>query len=526
MKISKNPFPPAIRLRGAPAKPRLEPEKPKAGPVHTWTKQDLEELVKERLADYQFVIVSNRQPYIHTLKKGKLQCQHGLGGVISALDPVMQVCGGTWVAFGNGDADWQVSDANGRLKVPEGDPRYTLKRIRLSKEEIQGYYFGYSNEVLWPLCHMAFQRPTFRREDWEVYKRVNEKFARSVLEEIGDKKAFIWIQDYHLCLLPKYLKEMAPGQTIIAHFWHIPWPNYEVFSICPQQKELLEGLLANDLLGFQIRYHCNNFLDVVDRTMECKIDRERFSIIKNHRETLIRSYPIGVDVAGISEVAQSPAVAELAQTLKDEYKLAGMKILIGLDRIDYTKGIPEKMWAVDKLLQQYPQFKEKIVFFQVGVVNRLHIKNYKLLNDEINHIVEEINWRHSTGTWKPIIFFREHFSFEQVLAMYQMADVAIVGSLHDGMNLVAKEFVASRTDDNGMLVLSQFTGAARELTDAILINPYDREQFAEGIAQALQMSAPERKKRMGKMREILATSNIYRWTGKIISELLKFEFKE
>ena len=491
-----------------------------------WTKQDLEKLVKERMADYHFVIVSNRQPYVHTLKKGKVQCQRGVGGVISALDPVMQACGGTWVAASSGDADRQVSDKDGRLKVPEADPRYTLKRIWLSKEEALGYYYGYSNEVLWPLCHMAFQRPTFRHEDWEMYKHVNQKFAQSVLEEIGNKKAFIWIQDYHLCLLPKYLKEMAPGQTIIAHFWHIPWPNYEAFRICPQRQEILEGLLANDLLGFHIRYHCNNFLDVVDREIESKIDRERFSVTKNEHETLIRPYPIGVDIEGITKAAESDTVKELVKALREDYKLGDLKVLVGLDRIDYTKGIPEKMWAIDTLLQKYPQLKERIVFFQVGVVNRLHIKSYKLLNDEINDIVEEVNWRHSTGSWKPIIFFREQFSFHHVLALYRMADLAIVGSLHDGMNLVAKEFVASRSDEKGMIVLSQFTGAARELTEAVLVNPFNREEFSEGIYKALMMPLEERKKRMNKMRENLKAFNIFRWAGKIISELLKFEFQE
>ncbi|HLF18844.1 MAG TPA: trehalose-6-phosphate synthase [Candidatus Omnitrophota bacterium] len=491
-----------------------------------WTKQDLEKLVKEKMADYHFVIVSNAQPYVHVLNKGQIECQRGVGGVISTLDPILQACRGTWVAFGNGDADRHVTDIDGRLKVPENDPRYTLKRIWLTKEEKQGYYYGYSNEVLWPLCHMAFQRPAFREEDWKMYQQVNEKFAKSVVEEIGDKKAFVWIQDYHLCLLPKLLKEMAPKQTVIAHFWHIPWPNYEAFRICPQRHEILEGLLANDLLGFHIRYHCNNFFDVVDREIESKIDRERFSVIKNEHETLIRPYPIGVDIEGISQAVESPAVRQLTQSLKEEYKLAGMKVLVGLDRIDYTKGIPEKMRAIDLLLQRYPQLKEKIVLFQVGVVNRLHIKNYKLLNDEINSIVEEINWRHSTGDWKPIIFFRQHFSLPKVLALYRMADVMLVSSLHDGMNLVAKEFVASRSDEEGMLVLSQFTGAARELTEAVLVNPFDGEQFCEGIYKALSMPSEERKKRMGKMREALKSSNIFRWAGKIISELLKFEFQE
>ncbi|MFH0913598.1 MAG: trehalose-6-phosphate synthase [Candidatus Omnitrophota bacterium] len=491
-----------------------------------WTKEALQQLIKEKMSDYLFIVVSNRQPYMHVLKKGKVEYQRGAGGVITALDPVMQACHGTWVAYGNGDADRKVSDSKGKIEVPPQNPRYTLKRVWLSKEEENGYYYGYSNEALWPLCHMAFQRPTFRKEDWDYYRIVNEKFARAVIEEIGDKKAFIWIQDYHLCLLPKLLKEIAPNQLIIAHFWHIPWPNYEAFRICPQRKEILEGLLSNDLLGFHIRYHRDNFLEAVDREIESKIDRERFSIIHAEHETLIRPYPISVDFEGINEISSSADVSKIKKTLAQEYGLSGLKVLLGLDRIDYTKGIPERLLAVDRLLEKHPQLKEKIVFIQIGEISRIHIPKYKALNDEINALVEQINWKHSTDGWQPIILVRRHLSFSELLAFYRLGDICIVSSLHDGMNLVAKEYVSSCTDEKGVLVLSQFTGAARELTDAVLVNPYDREQFSEGIFQALNLSEDEAAKRMGKMRSIVEQNNIFRWAGKALSELLKFEFKE
>jgi trehalose 6-phosphate synthase len=491
-----------------------------------WTSTALESLIKEKMGDYLFVVVSNRQPYVHSLNKSKIECQRGVGGVISALDPVMQACQGLWVALSSGNADRLVNDAQGRLRVPEQSPRYTLKRVFLSKQEELGYYYGYSNSVLWPLSHLAFQRPIFKSEDWRTYQDVNRKFAQAVIDEVGDKKAFIWIQDYHLCLLPKYLKEMAPKQFIIAHFWHIPWPSYEVFRICPQKNDLLEGLLCNDLLGFHIRYHSNNFLDVVDRELECKIDRENQSIIRNNHETLIRNYPIGVDYDGINEKVETADVKRVQETLCQDYKLHDVQVLIGLDRIDYTKGLPEKLKAIDLLLERHPELKEKIIFLQIGVISRLHIQEYKNLNDEINALVEDINWRHSTASWSPIIFLRRNFSLDEVLALYRISDVGLVGSLHDGMNLVAKEFIASRSDEQGVLVLSQFAGAARELNEAILVNPYDREEFSEGIYKALTMTEEEQKRRMTKMREIVRNSNIFRWAGKMISDLLKLEFKE
>lgn len=491
-----------------------------------WTRQDLHRLITERMGDYLLVVVSNRQPYAHIFKKRKIECQRGIGGIVAAIDPVMQASNGIWIAYGSGDADHKVTDSQGKVKVPPANPAYTLKRVWLTKEEESGYYYGYSNEALWPLCHRTFTRPIFRKEDWNFYVKVNQKFANAIIEELGGKKAIVWIQDYHLCLLPRLLKERAPNQLIVAHFWHIPWPGHETFRICPQKKEILDGLLANDLLGFHIRHHCNSFLDVIDREIESKIDRERFSVVRSGHETLIRPYPISVDFEEINEVSISPEVAKSQQALMEEFGLAGVKVLVGLDRIDYTKGLPEKLSAIDRLLENHPELKEKIIFLQMGPVSRIHIPKYKALNDEINALVEQINWKHSTDGWQPIILVRRHLSPIDTIALYRLADVCIVSSLHDGMNLVAKEFVSSRSDETGMLVLSRFTGAARELTDAVLINPYDREETSESIFNALIMPEEERRKRMVKMRQVVQQNNVFRWAGKIISELLKFEFKE
>jgi trehalose 6-phosphate synthase len=491
-----------------------------------WTKQDLQSFIQDKLRDYLFIVVSNREPYQHVFRKGKVVCQRSAGGLVTALDPVMQACHGLWIATASGEADHKVTDTSGKVMVPEEDPSYTLKRVWLTKKEEENYYYGYSNEAMWPLCHMTFQRPVFRQEDWDCYVEVNRKFAKSIMDEVGGRKAFIWIQDYHFCLLPKILKEMAPHQLILAHFWHIPWPSYEAFRICPQKREILDGLLSSDLLGFHIRYHCNNFLDVIDREIESKIDRERFSVIRGDHETFVRPYPISIDFDGINEDVNSDPVIKAQENLIEEFGLAGKKVILGVDRIDYTKGIPERLRAFDRMLEKYPETKEKIIFLHKGVLSRLHLPQYKQINDEIQACVEEINWKHSTEDWKPVLLVKRHMTQDEILALYRLCNVCVVSSLHDGMNLVAKEFIASRHDEDGVLVLSQFTGSARELTDAVLVNPYDCEQFSEGIYKAISMSTAEQQKRMVKMRSIVQQNNIFRWAAKVISELLKFEFKE
>jgi len=490
-----------------------------------WTNESLQELIREKLQDYMFVVVSNRQPYVHSWKQSRIVVNRGAGGVVTALDPILQTCSGLWVAWGNGDADKKASPS-ATLAVPPENPSYTLRRIWLTKQEEIGYYYGFSNEALWPLCHTAFNRPIFRREDWETYVRVNEKFADAVAEELHGRRAFVWIQDYHLCLLAKMLKERLPEQVITAHFWHIPWPGHDTFRICPNRRELLDGLLANDLLGFHIQHHCNNFIDTVDRELESKIDRERHSIVRGGHETLIRPFPISVDYQDIEKRCKTPELSEMSKQLSDEFGLEGKKVLLGLDRIDYTKGIPERLLAVDRLLDKHPELSEKFIFLQMGEISRLHIPKYKQLNDEINALVEQINWKHSTDSWKPITLIRRHLNYPQPLAFYVLGDVCVVSSLHDGMNLVAKEYVSSVDESKGTLVLSQFTGAARELSDALLVNPYDREEFADSLYTAITMPEEERRHRMQKMKAAVSHQNIYRWAGKVISELLKLEFVE
>ncbi len=491
-----------------------------------WTQEELKKVIEEQLGDYLLIAVSNREPYIHFHKKGKIVWQRSAGGVVTALDPVMKACNGLWIAHGSGDADKKTVDKDNRIQVPPDDPKYTLHRVWLTKEEEDGYYYGFSNEALWPLAHISYTRPKFEEIDWKMYEKVNRKFADAILEKIGDRKAFVWIQDYHMALLPKFLKEAKGNNIITAHFWHIPWPNPEVFRICPKKTEILEGLLANDLLGFHLRYHCENFIATVEKEIEARVDRERFSVIRGGHETIIRPFPIGVDYEYVKNLAKSEKIKEYTQNLNEEFLLNYEFIILGLDRIDYTKGIPERLRAIDRFVEKYPEYKGRFVFIQMGRLSRLHIPAYKNLNDEINALVEEINWKHQQEGWVPILFVRRHLSYAEVVAFYKLANMCIVSPLHDGMNLVAKEYIATHSDGSGGLILSQFTGAARELEDAVMINPYDTDDFADKIKEALSMDKKEAKRRMLKMREQVAKNNIYKWAGKVLSALLKFEFKE
>ncbi|MBI1977927.1 MAG: trehalose-6-phosphate synthase [Candidatus Omnitrophica bacterium] len=491
-----------------------------------WTKQQLQKTIQEKMSDYLLVVVSNRQPYSHVFKGGKVICQRQPGGLVTALNPVMQTVHGSWIALGTSSYDRSVLDSNQKVSVPPENPSYNLKRLFLSKQETDDYYYGYCNQGLWPLCHIAYTRPLFLAQDWAAYESVNQKFAQAILDEVGDRKAFVWVQDFHLALVGKYLREANRPNIITSIFWHVPWPNPEVFRICPQRKLILEGLLSYDLLGFQIRYHCDNFLAAVDQTLESRIDREKDIVSYQNHETMIRAFPISIDFQAIGEQAESGETQARWDKIAEDYYLRDKRLIVSIDRIDYTKGIPERLRAMDRFLEKNPDYKEKFVFFQLGQVSRIHVQRYKDLNDEINALVEEVNWKHSQGSWMPLIFTRSYMSYQDILALYRRSDICIVSSLHDGMNLVAKEFVASRPDLGGALILSQFTGAAREFTDAFLVNPYDSESFADTIQQALGASKEELEKRMRKMREVVEQQNIYRWAGKVLSQLLKFEFQE
>jgi trehalose 6-phosphate synthase len=481
-----------------------------------WTKERLEEVARTRLGGARLVVVANREPFIHLYDGEDVRCMRPASGLTTALDPVLRACGGTWVAHGSGAADRAAADDRGRVPVPPEAPCYVLRRVWLEKEEVQGYYYGVANEAFWPLCHVAYTRPRFDAADWEQYRRVNRKFADAVLDEVGDDPAVVFVQDYHFALLPRLLKDARPD-LVVLQFWHIPWPNREVFRVCPWQEEVLDGLLGNDLLSFHIQYHCNNFLETVERALESRVDLERFAVTRGGKTTLVRPQPISIDPDLPAPLSPEEARKE-ERRLRKQLGLRDQKVLLGVDRVDYTKGLPERFRAVDRLLSAHPELKRKFSLVQVGAPSRVHIPAYRRLNEELDALAEEINWRHGNHTWRPIVFLNEHHEAEQLYPLYRMAAACVVSSLHDGMNLVAKEFIAARQDLRGVLVLSRFTGAAQELTDALLINPYAVDEFAEALRQALLMPEEEQERRLRRLRRQVADNNIYRWAGMLLSE--------
>jgi trehalose 6-phosphate synthase len=484
-----------------------------------WTRERLETVARERLGGARLIVVANREPYIHTFDGERLRCTTPASGLTTALDPVMRACGGTWVAHGSGDGDRAASDTFGRVAVPPQDPSYTLRRVWLTKEEEQGYYYGFSNEAFWPLCHIAYARPRFDSKDWEQYVQVNRKFSEAVLEEADGGPAVVFIQDYHFALLPRLLRTARPD-LVIVQFWHIPWPNREAFRVCPWHDEVLDGLLGNDLLSFHVQDHCNNFLETVDRGVESRVDLEQFSITRSGKTTLVQPHPISIDPDYVA--ASLPAdLASAERRLRNRLHLRNEQLLVGVDRVDYTKGIPERFRAVGRLLELHPDLAGTFTFVQVGAPSRVHIPAYRRLNEELSELADEINWRYGSDEWRPIVFLNEHYGPEQVYLLDRIAAGCVVSSLHDGMNLVAKEFVASRTDGRGVLVLSRFAGAARELGDAVLINPYAIDEFAEALRLALTMPVEEQERRMARMRQEIEDNNVYRWAGMLLSEASK-----
>jgi trehalose 6-phosphate synthase len=485
-----------------------------------WTAERLAVHVRGKLGEGRLFVLSNREPYTHVHQGKSVEVIVPASGLVTALEPVLRACDGTWIAHGSGDADAEVVDQNDRLRVPPEDQRYTLRRVWLSKEEEEGYYYGFANEGLWPLCHIAHARPVFRASDWEHYQKVNRKFARALLEEMDDvAQPVILVQDYHFALVPRLIKEKRPDARV-AIFWHIPWPNPEAFGICPWQQQLLDGLLGADLIGLHVQSHCNNFLQTVDRTLESRIDWEHFSAKRIEHLTMVRPFPISVDFDEFTaKLPEAPDPYTERAALLKEQSVEAIFMGVGVDRLDYTKGILERFLAIERLMERHPQYQGQFTFVQIGAPSRTHIKRYHDFLGEVEAEADRINWRFRNSRWRPIVFLKRQHSHREIQRYYQAADLCLVTSLHDGMNLVAKEFLAARNDEQGALILSRFTGAARELRDALLVNPYDIDQTAETIRVALEMDSEEKKQRMQRMRKIVREQNVYRWAGDLIGEL-------
>ncbi len=484
-----------------------------------WTAERLAVCLQTKLKGSRLFVVANREPYMHTREGRTIKTVVPASGLVTGLEPILRACDGTWVAHGSGNGDRETVDSRHCLRVPPENPRYTLRRVWLTKEQEKGYYLGFSNEGLWPLCHIAHTRPTFRAADWEQYKKVNAIFAEAVLEEMADtEQPVVIVQDYHFALLPKLIKERRPDARV-GIFWHIPWPNSEAFGICPWQEELLQGMIGADLIGFHVQAHCDNFLETVNTALEARVEWERFAVCQRGHSTVVRPFPISVAFPEVSHNPPQPSFHTHQAALLREIGAEALYVGVGVDRVDYTKGIIERFLGIERFLEKYPQYQGRFSFVQIGAPSRTDVKRYADFLIEVQQEAERINRRFGCGDWRPVILRAWHHDHAEVDRFYRAADVCLVTSLHDGMNLVAKEFLVSRHDEDGALVLSPFTGAARELADALIVNPYDIESVADSIFHALEMDPAQRRSRMRQMRATVKQQNVYRWAGTLIGEL-------
>lgn len=491
----------------------------------TWNPDSLRRLLQQQLAGERIIVVSNREPYIHVKIGERIEVSRPASGLVTAVEPVMRACSGTWIAHGGGSADRETVDAHDRVGIPPEQPEYTLRRIWLTKEEEDGYYYGFANEGLWPLCHIAHVRPVFRSSDWRQYEAINQRFADAVTVEAESDNPVVLVQDYHFALLPEMIRKALPRATIIT-FWHIPWPNPESFGICPWREEILQGMLGSTIMGFHTPLHCRNFLETVDRYLEVRIEQESSTISRQGKLTLVENYPISIQWPPPWQDTQ-PSVEECRREVCQSAGVAPDCLIgLGVDRQDYTKGILERFRAVENMLETHPEMIGRFTFIQIAAPSRSSLEDYQMFASQVRSLADRINRRFSRGDYRPICLKAEHHEPEAVNRYYRAANVCMVTSLHDGMNLVAKEFVASRDDERGVLVLSQFTGAAHELHESLIVNPYHIEQTAEALFQALTMPDFEQRERMRSMRSLVRDFNVYRWAGRMLLDAARIRQRE
>ena len=502
-----------------------EPQERAAGP---WTAARLRGVLRENLKGERVIVVANREPRIHDrARDGDIVVRHPASGLVTALEPVLRACSGVWVAHGSGSADRDVTDRQGRIQITSGASSYRLRRVWLSDEEEQGYYYGFSNEALWPLSHLAHAHPIFRRSDWNAYQAVNQRFADAVAGEVVGDDPIVLVQDYHFALVPRMIRKKFPRATILT-FWHIPWPNAERFAICPYQDALLDGLLGSSIVGFQTMQHCHNFLESVDRTLEARIEREDLTVVQEGRTTLVRPHPISIEWPN-PWAAAAPPIEECRREVRAELGLSpSTRLVVSVDRMDYTKGIGERLRTIEQLLdRRSPPGAPPLACVLVGAPSRVRIERYRELGEQVRAEVERINARfRSSGAAGPIVLVDRHCEPPEVFRLYRAADVFYVSSLHDGMNLVAKEFVAARDDEQGVLVLSRFAGAARDLREALVVNPYDVDGVADAIETALRMPPAEQRDRLHAMRAQVAEHNVFRWAGRMLLDATRLRERE
>ncbi|HEY2926255.1 MAG TPA: trehalose-6-phosphate synthase [Albitalea sp.] len=488
------------------------------GPETEWNPERLRALLKTQLRGDQVIVVSNREPYIHEKSGDEIVVKRPASGLVTAVEPVMRACSGTWIAHGSGSADRLVVDAHDRVGLPPGHDDYTLRRVWLTEEEEKGYYYGFANEGLWPLCHVAHVRPVFREGDWQCYRQVNQRFADAVVAEARSDDPVVLAQDYHFALLPAMIRARLPRATILT-FWHIPWPNPESFGICPWRREILQGMLGSTILGFHTRYHCKNFMETVDRYLEARIEQEHSTISYQDDMTFVQAYPISIEWPTEEVVATWPSIEDCRHKLFERLGLpAEHRVALGVDRFDYTKGILERLHAVERMLEKHPEWIGRFSFVQVAAPSRGSLEEYRAFQDRIHQVTGRINERFGRAGYLPVHLLAQHFPQEAVYELYRAADVCVVTSLHDGMNLVCKEFVAARDDQQGVLILSRFAGAAREMPEALIVNPYHVEETADALLRAITMQPAEQRERMASLRMTVREFNVYRWAGRMLAD--------
>jgi trehalose 6-phosphate synthase len=496
------------------------------GPETGWNPQRLQSLLRTQLRGDQVIVVSNREPYIHERANGQLQVRRPASGLVTAVEPVMRACSGTWIAHGGGSGDREAVDAHDRLALPPGHQDYLLRRLWLTPEQEQGYYYGFANEGLWPLCHVAHVRPVFRESDWQHYREVNQLFADAVVAEARSEDPVVLVQDYHFALLPAMVRRKLPRATILT-FWHIPWPNPESFGICPWRTEILEGMLGSTILGFHTQYHCKNFIETVDRTLEARIEHEHSTVSYQGERTLVEAYPISIEWPTPEEMREWPTPGQSRAQVFERLGIPpGHRVAVGVDRFDYTKGILERLNAVERMLEKHPEWVGRFTFVQVAAPSRGVLEEYRAFQQRIQQVTERINARFGRADAPVVRLLAQHHEHDEVNKLYRAADVCLVTSLHDGMNLVCKEFIAARDDEQGVLLLSRFAGAARELPEALIVNPYHVEETADALHQALTMPPAEQRERMASLRSTVREFNVYRWAGRMLSDAARLRLRQ
>jgi trehalose 6-phosphate synthase len=491
-----------------------------------WSAQRLRAWLAAHYGSDSIVVLANREPFRHDrAQDGGIVTRRSGGGLVTALEPLIEASSGVWVAHGAGTADRAAVDDRGGVDVPPGNPRYRLRRVWLDADEERHYYYGFANEGLWPLCHRAHVQPVFRSEDFNTYQAVNDRFADAVCEEVCTDRPLVLVQDYHFALAPRMIRERLPFSAIIA-FWHIPWPQPHDYASCPWGRQLLGGLLGSTIVGFQTPDDCRNFLNTVECSLDAHVDRRRSVVTYAGRQTTVRNYPVSIEWPN-RWARQSPPVSTCRESVRRQLGLPlDVRLGVGIDRLDYTKGINEKFLAVERLLQSHPELRGRFVFVQVAEPSRECLPAYRECRARLLATADRINLRFGTHGCPPIVLLETHHEPADVYRFLRAADLCYVGSLHDGMNLVAKEFVAARDDLSGVLILSEFAGAARELTTALIVNPYAVEASAEALVQALGMSCEEQATRMYAMREVVGHANTHRWAAEMSADATRLREAE